>query len=221
MQEPGQADGDHRAEQWAADVDPDGADVAGDDRGGQRAGRVHRRALERERDQPAQRDRAPDGQRGLVPHDPIAIGRAEDHRHEQERQHDLQSDCRRGGDVGPADAGTETRAEQGGDRERRGQGADQLGAPVRQQPGHREQPSQREGQADDRVEMGPRAVADGVDQGGHHKGRRDRPRCDADLSAAGRCHGVGADGHEHEGEGPERLGDEPTRPRRRVGRRLP
>ena len=135
VQEPREQHRADRADGRPDEVDREIAELAGDERRPERTRRVHRGALDRQRDQPAQRDRRADRERGVRADDAVPVGRAEDDRHEEEREQGLDGGRRSGPDqLRRRHARRDRLAEEGPQEQRRADRPDDLGDPVGGQP---------------------------------------------------------------------------------------
>ena len=70
-------------------IDPVAPQRSTQQRWTERARGIHRGSADRSREQARQRDRSGHREGGVVPHQPLVVRRAQDHRHQQRRQHDL------------------------------------------------------------------------------------------------------------------------------------
>ena len=175
-------DGQERPDRRTQPIDPEVTDVHGNERWTERAGRIHRGALDRERDEPAQGDRATHGKSGVGADDLVAVCRAEDHRDQEPGEHRLDGEGHAGINVRRRDPGVGGRAEQAVQDDRGRQGTGQLRPPVAGQPRRWQQATHGEGQRDGRIEVGPGYVTEGVDHRHHEERRCDGPRGGADLA---------------------------------------
>ena len=199
-------DSQRRADERADDVDPHVSQLPGHERRSKRANRVHRSALQRQRDQAAQGDRCSHGERGIGSDDPCSVSRAEDDGDEEEGQHDLEPHSRQRRDVRRGHASLHGRSQEDADHECARDRADQLREPIRGHEPRREEALHREGRGDHRVEMRTRHVADRVDQRGHHHRRRDRSRRSPDSAARDVGRGISSDGNENQRHGADHFG---------------